>query len=209
MKIAMRPLGNRFTKPARAFRGQTSLIVFVGSVFVIGSTAVAATSTQPPVNWFLGGHAREINQVAYSPDNYLLASASDDGTVKIWRLYDRTLLRTLTGHRDDVRSVSFSPDSNWLASASEDATVRIWRTADWTLARNIDATNRVQTVSFSPDSTLLAWGTEAGDIQLVRTSDWAPVRQITLDSEVQSLAFSPNGLTIAAGTELPSKDEPR
>jgi len=86
MKIAAGRLGNGFTKPARAFPGQTSLIAIVASVLVTGSTAVAATSSQPPVNWFLGGHAREINQVAYSPDNNLLASASDDGTVKIWRL---------------------------------------------------------------------------------------------------------------------------
>ena len=58
-----------------------------------------------------------------------------DHTVRLWRVADGTLLRTLTGHTDGVRSVAFAPDGALLASASGDRTVRLWRVADGTPLR--------------------------------------------------------------------------
>ena len=54
----------------------------------------------------------------------MIASASFDTTVKLWRL-DGTLLQTLQ-HRDVVNKVSFSPDGQMIASASNDKTVKLW-----------------------------------------------------------------------------------
>jgi len=57
--------------------------------------------------------------VAFSPDGALLASASDDFTIKLWRVADGALLRTLTGHQEDVQSVAFSPDGTQLYSGRQ------------------------------------------------------------------------------------------
>jgi hypothetical protein len=70
-----------------------------------------------------------------------IASASADGTARIWRVSDGAPLHVLTGHsifetnEDDVvinavRAVDFSPDGALLVTAGDDGTARLWRVAD-------------------------------------------------------------------------------
>jgi WD40 repeat protein len=66
--------------------------------------------------------------MAFLPNSRLLASASRDGTVRLWDTATGALQQTLQGHSDAVMSVAFSPDSELLASASGDK-VRLWGTA--------------------------------------------------------------------------------
>ncbi|HRS14606.1 MAG TPA: WD40 repeat domain-containing protein, partial [Candidatus Bipolaricaulis sp.] len=67
-----------------------------------------------------------VRSVAFSPDGTVLASGSDDGTIKLWDVTSGTGLRTLTGHTYPVNSVAFSPDGKTLASGSNDGTVLLW-----------------------------------------------------------------------------------
>jgi len=64
--------------------------------------------------------------VAFSPDGKVLASRSDDRTIKLWDVQTGRALQTLTGHSHYVNSVAFSPDGKVLASRSDDETIKLW-----------------------------------------------------------------------------------
>src|SRR5262249_42878425 len=71
----------------------------------------------------------QIMHLAFSPKESLLASACDDGTVKVLDVANRRELFTLKGHEHSVYSVAFSPDDQRLISGSRDGTVKIWDVA--------------------------------------------------------------------------------
>jgi hypothetical protein len=64
------------------------------------------------------GHVGPVHAVAFSSDNKRLASASSDGTVKVWDLRTGQEVFTLGRHVAAVHSVAFGPDGKYLASAS-------------------------------------------------------------------------------------------
>ena len=71
--------------------------------------------------------------LALSPDGDLLASAGDNGIVRLWNPDGSPRTKPLVGHEGPIRGVAFSPDGQLVASAGWDRTVRLW---------NIDGTAR-------------------------------------------------------------------
>jgi WD40 repeat protein len=64
--------------------------------------------------------------VPFSPDGRLLATASQDGTAKIWDAETGQELLTLFGPPHGLHDVAFSPDNRYLAAAGMDGTVRFY-----------------------------------------------------------------------------------
>ena len=89
------------------------------SLLVVLLLARTGLAERPVVEWMAGGHANSVNSVAISPDGQTLASGSgyenQPGEIKLWRVAEGALLRTLTQHTGSVNSVAFSPDSQTLA----------------------------------------------------------------------------------------------
>lgn len=56
----------------------------------------------------------------------MLATASFDGSVRLWNVDDGTCIRMLGRHNDSVYSVAFSPSGDYLASGSLAGQLYIW-----------------------------------------------------------------------------------
>ena len=78
----------------------------------------------------LADHAFRVNDVEYSPDGSLLASASNDTAVGLWNASDGVLLRLLHRHRMQATAVAFSPDGATLASGSQDGELLLWNVSE-------------------------------------------------------------------------------
>ncbi|MFE1747417.1 caspase family protein [Coleofasciculus sp. H7-2] len=159
----------------------------------------------------LSGHQSTITAVAWSPDSKggktspLLASASADKTIKLWR--DGTLIQTLTGHTDGVTSISFSQDGQLLASGSADQKIKLWRVADGTLIQTLRGhSDAVNSVSFSPDSQFLASGSADNTVKLwnigtKKNAEGMPVKNLQGHGlAISSVAFSPDGKILATAS---------
>ena len=172
----------------------------------------------------LRGHTNRIWAVAFSPkesgktdqesqsQQHLLASGSDDKSLKFWNISKSECLRTLKGYTNRIWAVAFSPDGKILASGNDDHTVRLW---------NIDKpeeetilpghTNRVWSVAFSPDSKILASASDDNSVRLWNVENLnvenknkkipllGVLKEIT--DCVWSVAFSPDGKYLALGSE--------
>jgi WD40 repeat protein len=99
-----------------------------------------------------------VTSVSFSPCGGRIASASRDGTIKVWEASTGTCQSTLSGHDGIVWSVYFSPDGKKIASSGKDKTVRIWDAATGAsvgspLRGHSDA---VTSAAFNKEGTLLA-----------------------------------------------------
>jgi WD40 repeat protein len=167
--------------------------------------AEASDSSHLPVTCLntLRGHLSRVWTIAFSPDGHMLASGSEDQTIRLWNARDGTCLTVLQGHTSGVTSVSFSPNGQILASASEDASIRLWSVAHGTTLKTLPGHTRwVRSVAFSPDGQTLASGSDDCTIRLweVKTGTCRKTLQ-GHTSRVCSVQFSPNGQTLASGSE--------
>ncbi|XP_053132239.1 transducin beta-like protein 3 [Hemicordylus capensis] len=76
-------------------------------------------------------HTKDINSVAVSPNDKLIATGSQDKTAKLWSTDSCTHLGTFSGHKRGVWCVQFSPVDQVLATTSADGTVKLWGLQDF------------------------------------------------------------------------------
>lgn len=148
------------------------------------------------------GHSRGINDVAWNPSCPLLATASDDKTIRLWDAVTSEAIVELRGHDNFVSCVDQL--GSVVVSGSFDETVKLWdiRTGDCvcTLPAHSDP---VTAVAFNNrDGSTVASASHDGLVRIwdVATGECLKTIYAAGNPPVTSLVYAPNGRYVLAGT---------
>ncbi|CAB3403670.1 unnamed protein product [Caenorhabditis bovis] len=81
---------------------------------------------RPPEVQKLIGHRLPITRVIFHPLWTVMASSSEDATIKVWDYESGQLERTLKGHTDSVNDIAFDAAGKNLVSCSSDLSIKLW-----------------------------------------------------------------------------------
>ncbi|HAG85168.1 MAG TPA: hypothetical protein DCL61_29470, partial [Cyanobacteria bacterium UBA12227] len=145
----------------------------------------------------LEGHSDTVYSISFSPDGQMIASASGDGTVKLWEL-DGTLLHTFQANRVGLYSVSFSPDGQTIISAGADGILKLWK-LDGTLLHTFEGHGGgTYSVNFSPNGQVIASAGDDGAVKIWKLDGTLLHTFEGHTGQIYTVCFSPDGHTIAS-----------
>jgi eukaryotic-like serine/threonine-protein kinase len=147
------------------------------------------------------GHTGFVYSLAFSPDGERIASASEDGTARIWNLTTGKVLAVLRGHAVKIYCIAFRRDGARVVTASADGSVR-----QWDPEKGVEVeppytqhTGEVNVAAYSPDGQLIASGGTDRTIRLWRA---AGGKDISIRhghvGAVEQLAFNESGRRLAS-----------
>lgn len=159
----------------------------------------------PPVlhgRGVLRAHGDAVRCLAIHPDGDLLASGSDDRTIRLWRLPDGKPLRTLEAHTGSVTCLAIAPDGRRLISAGRDGDIRLWSLPDGRFVKRLHGHRQAITcMALSRNGRLLASGSIDRTVRL-----WSLPRGNKLarlakhDLAVSCLEISRDGSLLISGS---------
>ncbi|MDZ8055155.1 MAG: protein kinase domain-containing protein [Aulosira sp. ZfuVER01] len=175
----------------------------------------------------LTGHKGEVNSVAFSPlpaypasqsqqtnvaslplpqiaigQEGILASGSDDSTVKIWNLKQKQVVRTLKANSGWVYTVAISPDGQSAIAGYQDKTIKLWNLSTGEEIRTLKGHQAlVNSVAISSDGQTVVSGSYDKTIKIWDFATGKELRTLKGHTgEVLSVAISPNGEKIASAS---------
>jgi WD40 repeat protein len=176
---------------------------------VLDKAIKACPDQRPFLRIETGMHAAEISRIGVDAACRLLATASDDKTVRLWSLPEGKLQRVIRlpigdGNAGMIYAAALSADGRWLAASGWDATdkdsLTVVDLSNGTIKRFGEFEGVILQIAFSADERRIAIG--LGEKNGVRVLDSATGAELLADSDygdnVYGLAFAPDGALVAS-----------
>ncbi|KAJ1975493.1 hypothetical protein H4R34_004312 [Dimargaris verticillata] len=158
-------------------------------------------------------HADWVNAIALCADKRIVATASSDRTVKLWRPYASSetdahpaYVSTLGYHADYVKALTYAPQARWLASGGLDQKIHIWdlnshhQLPTTTLSRPQGATS-IYTLAANPSGTVLVSGSPEKVVRVWDPRSGQAVTSLTGHTDnIRTVLVSQDGDLILSGS---------
>ncbi|KAJ2840481.1 Lissencephaly-1 [Coemansia sp. 'formosensis'] len=162
---------------------------------------------RPPARTKLTQHRQPITRVRFHPQYTLLATASEDMTVKLWDAESGDFERTIKGHTKAVQDVAFDAKGSVMVTCSADLTLRVWDvTADYKCVRTLHGHDHcVSAVCFlaadrlasaSRDRTVKIWDLTTGYCVKTLTGHAEWVRSVDATPDARLLCTASNDQSV-------------
>jgi WD40 repeat protein/serine/threonine protein kinase len=148
----------------------------------------------------LEGHEGEVRAVAVDAGSRAIASAGQDGTVRLWDLAAAREQNVLRGHEGEVTAVAFGPGGK-LASAGQDGTICVWdlkRGEGRILGKQ---KKKVLCLAYHPREELLAAGDDGGTVTIWDVAAGKKRTSWQAGESVRGLAFDREGKRLAVAAD--------
>ena len=144
-------------------------------------------------------HESAVVSAVFSPDGEQVATASTDGTAKVW---DATTGEevAIMRHQGVVGDVAFSPDGKYIVTGSEDETARVWDATSGQEVTTMNHQGAVGDVAFNPDGEQVATASTDGTVRVWDAMSGEEVATKRHEDAVLNVSFSPEGKYVASAS---------
>lgn len=181
-----------------------------GENFISGNLTIVSlwkTNKAKPLYAIERHHFGYINCVSYNPNGNMFASASDDFTVKVWKI-DKdhfSLLHTLHGHKSLATSVAYNHDGSILFSAGYDKTIKLWDVRTGNLLHSQQVEYKVSSLAYDPNKNILASASDETPIIKLWIIKRTTLKLQTVlqkhENWIYSIVYSPDGSILASASK--------
>ncbi len=174
-----------------------------------GTTATVRDARNSREVAVLAGHQREVLSAAFCPDGTRVATASWDGTARVWDVTTGVAVCTFRGHtpvagpmpNHIVWAPSYSPDGRWVLTGGNDAMGRIWDSRTGTEITVLKGhVGTITATAWNWDGSRVATAGEDRTVRIwdVRTGAEVIALRGPIGS-VSSIGFNPDGKRLVTG----------
>ena len=170
-------------------------------VLILTLSMITVAAGEEPLPRFIAAHDRWISAVAWSSDGRVIATGSDDQSIKLWDAASGELQSQRRGPAA-ITALAFHHDGKQLAAGTWKGEFLVWRIGEAQRTVSLAAhTENITALAFSPDGSKLVTGSGDDSAKIWEVATGKHLLTIKLENEydVTCVAFSPDGKQVVLG----------
>ena len=169
-----------------------------GTVMLNNKSGNSEEVTESFSSVVLGGNPGPVWSIDFAKDGKTLAAGIGDGSVRLWDIEKKEVVRSFNAHIGNVWNVKFHPTLDLFATAGDDTWVKLWDLKTFDLKQGWKLDNTVRAIAFAPDGETLAAGDRDGGLYIYDVQTGEKLRSIELErTTILGVDYSSDGKLLA------------